>query len=97
MQQFDELRDFNNAVDAQALVMEQSLTDFDRLAREEEGVGARIARDSVRLAEDSLHAVSDFRDAIVTTNDLADAQAALQRLERAVEQLDAHAKEWKQL
>jgi hypothetical protein len=97
VQQFDELQEFNDAVDAQANVMEQSLAEFDRMTRDEEGEPAAIALDSVHLAEDSLRAVADFRDAIVTTNDLSDAQAALHRLEAAVAKLDAHAKEWKNL
>jgi hypothetical protein len=41
--------------------------------------------------------VSEFRDAIVTTNNLADAHDALGVLERVVDQLEANAKRWRQL
>ena len=97
VRQFSELDTFNAALDEQALVMERSLAEFDRIARTEEGDAASIARQSVNLAEEGLRAVSDFRDAIVTTNDLAGAHDAVAVLERVVDQLEANAKQWKSL
>jgi len=97
VQRFRELQDFNDALDAQAIVMEQSLEEFDRIASEEEGDAADIAHNSVSTAKRALRAVSAFRDAIVTTNDLADAQDALSRLDAAVDDLDAKAARWKRL
>lgn len=97
VQQFRQLRDFNSALDAQALVMEQTLAEFDQIAKSEDGTAAEIARDSVKTAERALRAVSDFRDAIVTTNDLADAQEALDRIDAAARELDGKVKQWKQL
>jgi len=97
IQQFRQLHAFNEALDAQALVMEQSIAEFDRLAHTEEGEAADIARASVQTGQDALRAVSDFRDAIVTTNDLTDAQDALDRMDRAVDELDANVKQWNQL
>jgi hypothetical protein len=97
VQQYSELDTFNSALDSHALVMEQSLAQFDRIAKSEEGDAAAIARQSVNLGEEGLRAVSEFRDAIVTTNDLADAHDALGVLERIVDQLEANAKRWRQL
>jgi hypothetical protein len=97
VRQFSELDTFNAALDEQALVMERSLAEFDRIARSEEGEAASIARESVNLAEEGLRAVSEFRDAIVTTNDLAGAHDAIAHLERVVDQLEANAKQWRSL
>ena len=97
VQQFGQLHDFNNALDAQALVMEQSIAEFDRIAHSEEGAAADIARSSVKTGQQALRAVSAFRDAIVTTSNLAVAQDALDRIDRAARELDVKRKQWRQL
>jgi hypothetical protein len=96
-QRFRELERFNAALDAQAVVMQQSLAEFDRIAHEEEGDAADIARDATVSSQRALRAVSAFRDAIVTTFDLTDAQKALDRIDAAVVELDASLKRWQQL
>jgi hypothetical protein len=96
MQQYSELDRFNAAVDAQALVMEQSLDAFARIAHAEEGAAATIARRAVNLATEGLRAIADFRDAIVSTSNLADAHAAIAVLNQVVDQLEVNAKEWRQ-
>jgi hypothetical protein len=95
--QYRQLDDFNAALDAQALVMEQVIDQFNVIALSEEGTARAIARSSVKTAQGALRAVSDFRDAIVTTNDLTDAQDALDRIDRAAKALEAKARQWKQL
>jgi hypothetical protein len=97
VQQFGQLHDFNDALDAQALVMERSIAEFDRMAHSEEGTAANIARSSVKTGEEALRAVSAFRDAIVTTGNLTAAQDALDRIDRAAHELDTKRKQWKQL
>jgi hypothetical protein len=97
VRQFSELDTFNAALDEQALAMERALTEFDRIARTAEGEAATIARESVNLAVEGLRAVSAFRNAIVTTNDLADAHDAVRVLERVVDELEANAKQWERM
>ncbi|MEX2255908.1 MAG: hypothetical protein WEC34_10775 [Acidimicrobiia bacterium] len=94
---FRELDEFNAALDAQAFVMQQSLEEFNRIAAEEEGDAATIAHSAAAASEEALREVSSFRDAIVTTNDLADAQDALERLDAIVVELDAKVKQWRRL
>lgn len=97
VQRFRELDQFNAALDEQAFVMQRSLEEFDRIASEEEGSAAAIARDALVTGQKALRAVSSFRDAIVTTFDLTDAQDALERLDAVVVDLDAKVEQWQQL
>ena len=97
VRQFSELDRFNAAVDERALEMERSLTGFDLIAKSENGEAASIAHESVNLAEEGLRAVAAFRDAIVSTNNLAAAHEAIAVLERVVDELEANAKQWRQL
>lgn len=95
--QSSDLHAFNVALDDQALVMEQSLEEFNQIAKAEEGEAARIARDALRAGTSALRAVSHLRDAIVTSANLSDAGAALEEMDRAVDDLKQQAARWKRL
>ena len=70
MHQSSDLHAFNVALDDQALVMEQSLEQFNQIMKGEDGEAAKIAQDALDAGTRALRAVSRLRDAIVTSANL---------------------------
>lgn len=97
VQRFLDLEQFDAALDARVLVMQRAIVEFDAIAKEEDGRAAALARDAIASAEAALRAVSEFRAAITTSNDLVDAQKALDALDREIEQMESARREWQQL
>jgi hypothetical protein len=95
--QSSDLHAFNVALDDQALVMEESLEQFNQIMKGEEGEAATIAKDALDAGTRALRAVSHLRDAIVTSANLSNATAALDEMDRAVDDLNQLAEQWKQL
>lgn len=95
--QFGDLHAFNVALDDQALVMEESLEQFNQILKAEEGEAARIAQNALDAGTRALRAVSHLRDAIVTSGNLSNATAALDEMDRAVDDLKQQAAQWKRL
>lgn len=95
--QFGDLQAFNVALDDQALVMEESLEQFNQILKAEEGEAARIAQDALDAGTRALRGVSHLRDAIVTSGNLSNATAALDEMDRAVDDLKQQAERWKRL
>jgi len=95
--QSSDLRAFNVALDDQALVMEQSLEQFNQIMKGEDGEAAKIAQDALDAGTRALRAVSHLRDAIVTSANLSNAGAALDEMDRAVDELKQLAEQWQRL
>jgi hypothetical protein len=93
----DDIDAFNKALDDQALVMERSLDQFHQVAQSEEGDAQAIAQSAVESGTAALRAVSHLRDAIVSSRDLAAAGAALDEMDRAVDDLKKEAAQWRRL
>ncbi len=95
--QSSDLHAFNVALDDQALVMEQSLEQFNQIMKGEDGEAAKIAQDALDAGTRALRAVARLRDAIVTSGNLSNAGAALEEMDRAVDDLKQQAEQWKRL
>jgi hypothetical protein len=93
----DDLQAFNVALDDQALVMEQSLEQFNQIMKANEGEPARLAQSALDASTRALQAVARLRDAIVTSANLSNATAALDDMDRAVDDLKQLAEQWKRL
>ena len=96
--QSSDLHAFNVALDDQALVMEQSLEQFNQIdegratARPRRSPGTRSTQERVRCEPSAR-----LRDAIVTSGNLSNARAALEEMDRAVDDLKQQAEQWKRL
>jgi hypothetical protein len=97
VQRFLDLDEFNAQVDAQAFVLQTSMAEFTTIAEEEDGEASDLARDAVTNGERALRAITRFRAAITTSNDLVDAQRALDDLGAEVDDLEAKVKKWNNL
>jgi hypothetical protein len=97
VQRFLDLDDFNAQVDAQALVMQTSMAEFTTIAEEEDGEASDLARGAVKNGERALRAITRFRAAITTSNDLVDAQSALDDLSEEVDDLEGKLEQWNNL
>ena len=92
-----DLQAFNIALDDQALVMEQSLEQFNQIMKANEGEAAALAQSALHASTRALQAVARLRDAIVTSANLSNATAALDEMDRAVDDLKQLAEQWKRL
>jgi hypothetical protein len=97
VQRFLDLDKFNAEVDAHAFVLQTSMAEFTAIADEEDGEASELAREAVTNGERALKAISRFRAAITTSNDLVDAQRALDDLNDEVEDVEAKLDKWNQL
>jgi len=94
---FLDLDEFNAEVDAQATVMQVSMAEFAAIAEAEDGEASELARGAVIDGERALRAITRFRGAITTSNDLVDAQKALEDLGEEVDDLEAKVAQWNNL
>jgi hypothetical protein len=97
VQRFLDLEEFNDQVDAQALVLQTSMAEFTTIAEEEDGEASELARDAITNGERALRAITRFRTAITTSNDLVDARRALDDLGEEVDDLETKLQEWNNL
>jgi hypothetical protein len=97
VQRFLDLDEFNAEVDAQAFVLQTSMAEFTTIAEEEEGDASELARDAVTNGERALRAITRFRAAITTSNDLVAAQSALDDLGEEVDDLETKLEQWNNL
>jgi len=97
VQRFLDLDEFNARVDAQAIVIQTSMAEFSTIADEEDGEASDLARGAVADGERALRAITQFRAAITTSNDLADARQALDDLDAEVDDIETKVRKWKSL
>ncbi len=97
VQRYRDLEEFNARVDEQAFVMQVSMAEFTTIAEEEDGEASDLARGAVENGERALRAITRFRAAITTSNDLVDAERALGDLDEEVDDLETKLQQWNQL
>ena len=97
VQRFLELEAFNAAIDEQLIVIRAETAKLRKVARESDGDAAVIARNSVDASTRIATSTVSYRDAIIVSGDLADADAARLDIEASTAKLEQQARAWKKL
>jgi hypothetical protein len=96
VQEFNDLGQFDYAVDSNTRLIQNSMAELVTIVNEKRGEESRLAREAIANGEDMLRAIVRYREAITETNDLVDAQDALDDIAAEVNDLEARVKVWKQ-
>jgi hypothetical protein len=97
VQRFLELETFNAAINEQLIIIRAETAKLRKVARESDGDAAAIARNSVDAATRIATSAVSYRDAIIVSGDLADADAARLDIEASIAELEQQARAWKKL
>jgi len=97
VQRFLELDKFRKAVDEQLVVIKAETAKLRTLAVQSDGDAATIAGTSADAATRIATSTVSYRDAIIVSNNLADADAALLDIKASIVKLEQQARAWKKL
>ena len=95
VQEYNDLDVFDHALTVRTKFIEDSVAEFGTIAKEDDGAESKVARHAVTTGKRVLLAIERFRIAIIATNDLTEAQEALDDIAAEVDDLEAEVRAWK--